>query len=46
MASSSVDLPVPFSPMKNVTLGCSLSVSVDFTAGMLATYADSSGKRL
>jgi hypothetical protein len=38
MASSSVDLPVPFSPMMNVTSELKASVWRFFTAGMVKGY--------
>lgn len=34
IASISVDFPLPFSPTRNVTFGCSASVASRFTAGI------------
>src|SRR5688572_12325862 len=43
IASISVDLPLPFSPTRNVTFGCSASVSSCRTAGRLNGYASNDG---
>src|SRR4051794_34536836 len=43
IASSSVDLPLPFSPTKNVTSGCSSSASSLATAGSVNGNTGGSG---